>query len=74
MSVTKGQRIRAQDVPGLAKANTFSSTNTFNGDVYANTPATNDNSKKIATTAYVNNKHKVVSALPASPESTFQSK
>lgn len=31
------------------------------------TPATSDNSTKIATTAYVNNKHQLVSALPASP-------
>lgn len=34
----------------------------------APTPATSDNSTKIATTAYVNNKHVVVSTLPASPD------
>ena len=33
------------------------------------TPATSDSSTKIATTAYVNNKLQVVSALPASPDS-----
>jgi len=32
------------------------------------TPAVSDNSTKIATTAYCNNKHQVVSALPASPD------
>lgn len=31
-------------------------------------PATSDNSNKIATTAYCNKKHQVVSALPASPD------
>lgn len=35
----------------------------------APTPATSDNSTKIATTAYVNNKFQVVSALPSSPDS-----
>ena len=33
------------------------------------TPATSDSSTKIATTAYMNNKLQVVSALPASPDS-----
>jgi len=33
------------------------------------TPSNADNSRKIATTAYVNNKLQVVSALPASPDS-----
>jgi len=33
----------------------------------APTPAVSDNSTKIATTAYCNSKHQVVSALPASP-------
>lgn len=32
------------------------------------TPSVSDNSTKIATTAYVNNKFRVVSALPASPD------
>ena len=41
------------------------STSTWTG---APTPATSDNSTKIATTAYVNNKHQVVSTLPASPD------
>lgn len=36
---------------------------------YAPTPATTDNSTQIATTAYMNNKLQVVSALPASPDS-----
>lgn len=34
----------------------------------APTPAVSDNSTQIATTAYVNNKHVVVSTLPASPD------
>ncbi len=42
-----------------------------NGNIWteAPTPAVNDNSTKIATTAYVQNKLKVVSALPSSPTS-----
>ena len=32
------------------------------------TPATSDNSTKIATTAYINNKLQVVSELPANPD------
>lgn len=44
---------------------------TANGNVwtYAHTPATFDNSNNIATTAFVNNKFQVVSALPSSPDS-----
>ena len=36
---------------------------------YAPTPANSSNTTAIATTAYVNNKHQVVSTLPASPDS-----
>lgn len=40
-----------------------------NGNFYTNapTPPTGDNSGQIATTAWVNNKHQVVTALPSSP-------
>lgn len=38
-----------------------------NKATYAPTPTTTDNSTKIATTAFVNNKFQVVTALPASP-------
>ena len=39
-----------------------------NNKVTCYTPAASDNSTRVATTAYVNNKHQVVSALPASPD------
>lgn len=39
-----------------------------NAYTYAPTPAVSDSSTKIATTAYVNNKFKVVTSLPASPD------
>ena len=38
-----------------------------NTSTYAPTPATNSNGTNIATTAWVNNKHQVVTALPSSP-------
>jgi len=41
----------------------------FNSKVNLPTPATSSNEATAATTAYVNNKHQVVSALPASPDS-----
>lgn len=52
-----------QDVNGIGNFNISCSTAT------APTPGVTDNSTKIATTAFVNNKFKVVSALPASPTS-----
>lgn len=41
---------------------------TFTGNLIATTQANSDNSTKVATTAYVNNKLQVVSSLPASPD------
>lgn len=45
-----------------------SSLASFNCKVNLPTPATSSNEATAATTAYVNNKHQVVSALPASPD------
>ena len=52
----------SSNIAKLDSSNSFTGTNTFV------TPAVSDNSTKAATTAYVNTKFQVVSALPANPD------
>ncbi len=52
----------------LAEDETITGNKTFSGTNTFVTPAVSDSSQKPATTAYINNKFQVVSALPASPD------
>lgn len=72
-STTKQNQVQLICYKGTSTDNTYTGIgvgydSSGNAYTYAPTPAVSDSSTKIATTAYVNNKFKVVTSLPASPD------
>ena len=59
---------KLQNYISLTGTETITGDKSFTGTTTAVTQANSDSSTKVATTAYINNKFQVVSALPATPD------